>query len=72
MGNTTVDHVLYKNTDEAVLWALADVVIVDVFNATYRAVDNSEHWAVNGAVYEAVDDQGHPALQDFLRSARRV
>ena len=53
---------------KAVYWTAYGVADDDVYRAVIRAGDASVCGAENEAVRE---DLEHPALQDFLRSARR-
>ena len=54
---------------KAVYWTAYGVADDDVYRTAIRAVDASVWGAENEAVRE---DLEHPALQDFLRSARRT
>ena len=71
MRNRKVNEAVYRAVDiavdDAVWWAVTEAVWWAVDEAVYRAVPGGR--SVRGA---SNADSEHPALQDFLHSARLV
>ena len=73
MNNQKVDDTVWRSVDCAVFWAVNLVLSDAMYDAVDWAVDNPA-WTETEvrSVYGTMGDPKHPALQDFLRAARRT